>query len=50
MLSANLVNGQAGKYHFFSKAFFWRVDTHCQYAQTNCNEYYYYEYHLAGDT
>jgi hypothetical protein len=48
--SATFVYGQSSQYHFFPEASFWRVDTHCQYAQTNCNEYYYYDYHFGGDT
>jgi hypothetical protein len=49
-LTANVSHGQSNSYHAFPDSAFWRVDMHCQYAQTNCDEYYYYAYHFGGDT
>lgn len=45
-----IAHGQTNVYHRFPDSSFWRVDMHCQYAQTNCNEYYYYNYYFGGDT
>jgi len=50
IIALNTVDGQTNAYHTFPDSFYWRVDMHCQFVQTNCNEFYYYNYHFEGDT